>query len=171
MSMTTSPTRRLPAQALIEFMLILPVVLIILLGGIDTGRALVYGVAVQDGARDAARLAATAAVDHSVTDTVVLTRLIAASSPALDACKPISPAVLATGAQPVCPWTFTISVVTPTPTTYSGIATAVVDPAFAGSQMTVAASGSVSMLSGFRTAWGLQLFPITAQGKAVMVVW
>src|ERR1700682_4978337 len=74
------------AQALVEFALILPIMLIMLLGGIDIGRALVYGVAVQDGAREAARLGATAAVDGSVPDAVVFSRLIAASVPALTGC-------------------------------------------------------------------------------------
>jgi Flp pilus assembly protein TadG len=166
------------AQALIEFALILPVMLIMVLGGIDLGRAFVYGVAAQDGAREAARLGASAAVATSVTDTAVLQRLIDASSPALAGCAATTATNQSCGGGT---WTLAISVLT-TSQTYTSIASAVAADSlagctltgpvcqFPGSQLTVTATGQVSMLNGFRTPWGPSLFPITAQGQAVMVV-
>jgi Flp pilus assembly protein TadG len=163
-------TVREPAQALIEFALILPVMLIMVLGGIDIGRGLVYGVAVQDGAREAARLGASG----SVTDIAVLTRLINASAPALvesATCRPTAAAAQTCGGAT---WNFSIQDVTTDPithvqTTYTSLVTAQNDANFSGSQLTVTATGQVSMLAGF-SAWGMNLFPITARGQAVMVV-
>jgi Flp pilus assembly protein TadG len=187
-SITYGFAKRQSAQALVEFALILPVMLVLVLGSLDIGRALVYGVSVQDGAREAARLGATAAIDGSLTDLgvhpvtdPVLQRLVDASSPALNACATTwaSNHVL----QPSCgggSWTFDVSVVTSdvgtnAQTSYTSIAAAkagCVLPVckFPGSQLTVTATGQVSMLQGFSTAWGLQLFPIAARGQAIMVV-
>jgi len=64
MSMLPSPAaarRAQPAQSVVELALILPVFLIMLLGMFDIGRAFVFGVAVQNGAREAARLGSQAA--------------------------------------------------------------------------------------------------------------
>jgi hypothetical protein len=144
--------------------------LVMVLGGIDLGRALIYGVAVQNGAREAARLGATAAFDSSVTDTTVLQRLIDASGPALASsltCQPVLTTAQTCGGNQ---WNFTISVVTASHGTFSNIAAARADSQFAGSQLTVTATGAVSMLAGFRTTWGLSLSPITARGQAVLVV-
>ena len=162
-------TPREPAQAVIEFALILPVMLIMLLGGLDIGRALVYGVSVQDGAREAARLG----VSGSATDLDVLNRLIAASAPALTGCAATWTANQACGGGT---WTFTVKVVTPNGT-YSSLATAQTGcnyttlPAckFPGSQLWVSANGQVSMFQGI-SAWGMNLFQIGAQGQAVMVM-
>jgi len=155
------------AQALIEFALILPVMLVMVLGGIDIGRALIYGVAVQDGAREAARLGATAAFDTSVTDAGVLQRLIDASSPALSSCAATTTVNQSCGGGN---WTLNINVLTTSHGAFSSIAAARSDAQFPGSQLTVTATGTVSMLAGFRTGWGLSLSPITARGQAVMVV-
>jgi Flp pilus assembly protein TadG len=152
---------------LIEFALIVPVMLTILLGTIDLGRAFVFGVTAQDGAREAARLAERAATDINVSDTAVLTRLIAASNPALIGCNPVL------GTQPNCGggiWTLSIDVTTPTGTSYTSIAAAKADSQFPGSKLTVTARGSVSLLAGFRTSWGMALYPIVVQGQASMVV-
>ena len=147
-----APKRR--AQALVELALILPVLLIMLLGMIDLGRAFVFGVAVQNGAREAARVGANAGLDSSITDAVIAQRLIDASSPALDGCAP------QTGSQPTsgCPsWSFTIS---PAAAARSS-----------GTMLTVTASGQVSLLAGFLTgAMGLSLSPIRVQGQAVMEI-
>src|SRR5579871_490259 len=121
------------AQALIEFGLIVPVVLLVMLGGIDIGRGLVYGVAAQDGAREAARLAATAGVDPNVSDATVYTRLIAGSSPALSGCAATNTANQACSGGT---WTFSVSVVTPTNTTYSSLNSAKADANFPGSTVT-----------------------------------
>jgi Flp pilus assembly protein TadG len=135
-------TPRQRAQALVEFAFILPVTLILLLGMIDLGRAFVFGVTVQEGAREAARLAAKSAFDATVTDAAVLGRLVASSNPALISC----PAV--TTANQVCgggTWTFTLGVTTPGGTTYTTIAAARAADALAGSQVTVTAAGSVAL--------------------------
>lgn len=166
-SITYGSRKLQSAQAVIEFALILPAMLILVLGGIDFGRALLYGVAVQEGAREAARFGTTAAVDSSVTDIDVFNRLIAASAPALSGCAAITTANQSCGGGT---WTLNISVLTPTHGTFSSIAAAKLDSQFPGSQLTVTATGSVSMLAGFRTGWGLSLSPIMARGQAVMVV-
>ena len=154
---------------MIEFALIVPVMLAILLGMIDLGRAFVFGVSVQNGAREAARLAERAATDVNVGDSLVLQRLIDASNPALIGCTPTL------GNPPACgggTWTFTIDVTTPAPfnTHYTSISTAKADAHFPGSQITVTARGSVSMLAGLHFGWGDSLFPIVAQGQASMAV-
>lgn len=156
------------AQALIEFALILPISLIVILGGVDLGRGLVYGVSVQDGAREAARLASTAAVDSNVNDSAVYTRLIAGSNPSLAGCAATNTANQSCGGGT---WTFSVNVVTPANTTYTSITSAQADANFPGSTVTVTAVGSVSMLAGFQTAWGWGLNPITVKGQSVMVVW
>jgi Flp pilus assembly protein TadG len=156
---------RKSAQALIEFALILPVMLVMLLGGLDLGRALVYGVAVQDGAREAARLGA----NGSAGDAPVLRRLIDASAPALTGCA-VSWATQSCGGGT---WTFTMQIVAPNgtyPSLFQANAGCQLPAcALAGSQLTVTASGKVSMFQGI-TAWGLTLFQIGAQGQASMVM-
>ncbi|MDQ3812127.1 MAG: pilus assembly protein [Chloroflexota bacterium] len=140
------------AQSLVEFALIVPVTLLLLLGMIDLGRAFVFGVAVQGGAREAARLGSKAALDLTVTDAVILRRLIDASSPALDGCLP------QTGTQPAggcAAWTFTI--------TPSGARSG-------GDTLTVTAVGRPSLLSGINVG-GFSLAQITVQGQAAMTVW
>ena len=147
------PPPRHSAQALIEFALILPVMLVMVLGGIDLGRALIYGVAVQNGAREAARLGATAAFDSSVTDTTVLQRLIDASGTGARIVPDMSAGHL-TSAQTCAgnQWNFTISIVTASHGTFSNIAAARADSQFGGSKLTVTATGGVSMLAGFGPA-------------------
>jgi Flp pilus assembly protein TadG len=182
---------RQSAQALVEFALVLPVMLILVLGSVDIGRALVYGVAVQNGAREAGRLAASTAANITVTDTAVLQRLIDASAPALGGCAPISTLQQCGGGK----WTFTLEDVTTDPVTLlprtytnqfndgddgqepatvlpeTGAAEyARMDPNFSGSKLRVTATGSVSMFDGIATLWGMRLFPITARGETFMVV-
>jgi Flp pilus assembly protein TadG len=161
--------KRNRAQALIEFVLIVPVMLVILLGMIDLGRAFVFGVSVQNGAREAARLAEISATDQTVSDSAVLTRLIAASNPALIGCGATLGNPLSCGGGT---WTFTIDVTTPAPYNqhYTSISVAKADAHFSGSQITVTARGSVSMLAGLHFGWGDNLFPIFAQGQASMAV-
>src|SRR5918911_1600980 len=94
------------AQALVEFAFVLPVLLVLTLGMIDLGRTFVFGVAVQNGAREAARLGAKAYLDPTITDTLILQRLIDASSPALTGCA------AQTGTQPsggCSAWSFSLS--------------------------------------------------------------
>src|SRR5205085_7990331 len=96
------------AQSLVEFALILPVTLVLMLGLLDLGRAFVFGVAVQEGARQATRLAASANYDVNVDENAVLGRLVAASAPALTGCLPtqIVNQTCNGGA-----WTFTLTLV------------------------------------------------------------
>ena len=67
---------RAAGQSLVELALILPVFLIIVLGSIDIGRGFIFGVAVQDGARESTRVAANARVDPGVTDAFIVQRVI-----------------------------------------------------------------------------------------------
>jgi len=150
---TTGPHRPQPAQSLVEFALILPVLLVMLMGMFDLGRAFVYGVAVQNGAREAARLGAKAYLDPTVSDAIILQRLIDASAPALGGCQP------QTGAQPSngCS-TWTLSV-TPSGTKASG------------ATLTVTATGRPALFAGLLSGFaGLSLPQITVQGQAVMEV-
>ena len=113
-------SRKRPAQALVELALLLPVLLIMLLGMIDLGRGLVFGVSVQQGAREAARIGAAAALDTTVTDAVVLQRFIAASAPALAGCGPTLSSAQQCGGGT---WTFSIKLTPPAGSpSYSSIA-------------------------------------------------
>jgi Flp pilus assembly protein TadG len=140
--------------------------LLMLLGMIDLGRAFVYGVAAQEGARQAARLAATANYDTSIDDAAVLGRLIAASNPALTGCTAV------TTSQACGSGTWTLSTrVTQGSTTYSTIANARAANALAGATVTITTIGSVALFPGLQTgASGLTLGLIAVQGKAAMVI-
>ena len=164
-------SRKRPAQALVELALLLPVLLIMLLGMIDLGRGLVFGVSVQQGAREAARIGAAAALDTPVTDAVVLQRFIAASAPALVGCGPTLDSAQQCGGGT---WTFSIKLTPPAGSpSYSSIAAARASASqgIAGWRLEVTSRGSVSLLGGFQTgAAGLTLGQISVQGDAVMVV-
>jgi len=164
MSMLPSPAaarRAQPAQSVVELALILPVFLIMLLGMFDIGRAFVFGVAVQNGAREAARLGSQAALVGANNDaaaqaqfeTLVLQRLIHASAPALSGCQAVSGTQPSTG----CPaWVLTVS---PSGTKASGAA------------VTVTAVGRPSIFAGFMTgAMSLSLPQVTVHGQAIMEI-
>lgn len=160
--------RTLRAQALVELGLVLPILLIILLGSIDLGRAFVYGVSVQQGAREGARVASTAALDPTVTDAVVIQRLLQASAPAASTCGTALDTPLTCGGGT---WTFSVRV---TPSsgspTYTSLASARGSLAsLSGAQVEVRASGSVAMFAGF-FAGPLGLGQISVRGDAIMVV-
>jgi Flp pilus assembly protein TadG len=154
------------AQALVEFAFIVPVMLLMTLGLIDLGRAFVFGVAVQEGTRQAARMAATANYDSTLTDAAALGRLVAASSPALVGCAAQTASQTCNGGN----WTFTVSVVSGG-TSYSSIASARAANALPGSQVSVTASGAVALLPGVSTGiFGLTLPQIAVQGQSAMVI-
>jgi Flp pilus assembly protein TadG len=155
------------AQALIEFALVLPVMLVLTLGLIELGRAFVFGISVQEGARQAARLAASANYDMNVDNGAVLGRLVAASAPALSGCAAtVTPNQVCNGGS----WTFSVSIVN-NATSYSTFAQARTANALAGAQITTTAIGSVALLPGFDAgAFGLRLPQITVQGESSMVV-
>jgi Flp pilus assembly protein TadG len=161
---------RAPSQALVELGLVLPVVLMMLLGLIDLGRAFVYGVAVQQGARESARLAATASLDSTVTDSVVLQRLLLASAPAVGDCAPTLDTPQNCGGGT---WTFTMRLApTSGGTTYSSLAAARGSQTnISGYEVELTARGTVSTYSGFvvgLVSYGLS--HLTIQGDAVMEV-
>lgn len=156
------------SQALVELGLVLPVLLITLLGSIDLGRAFVFGVSVQQGAREAARVASTASVDASVTDAVVIQRLLQASAPAANNCGTALDTPQSCGGGT---WTFSIRV---TPAggspVYTSLAAARANPnGLSGSQLEVRASGSVAMFAGF-FAGTLGLSQISVRGDAIMAM-
>ena len=146
-------TRR-RAQSIVEFAVILPMMLVLVLGMIDLGRAFVYGVAVQNGAREAARLAANQGLDPAITTQTVIQRLIDASAPALANCTAGSSNVSG------CNWTVTIS---PSSITSSSRGSSVT--------LTVKTTSNVGFFSGFLTgAMGLSSSAFTIQGSASMIV-
>ena len=161
------------AQALVEFALVLPVMLLMLLGMIDLGRAFVFGVATQEGARQAARLAASANYDVFVDDSSVFGRLVASSAPALVGCSATPPTPPNTTTTQSCnggTWTFSVCVNDGTNpcNTIAGARTA---RTLAGAKVTVTAAGSVALVPGLQTgAFGLVLPTITVQGQTAMVV-
>ena len=159
---------RSQGQALVELALVLPVMMIILLGMADLGRAFVYGVAVEQGAHEGARVAAAASLDTNVTDTVVLQRMVLASSPAIADCTTTLNTAQSCGAGS---WTFSVQV-TPasgSPTYTSLSAARAGQSTLSGAQVEVRAQGSVSMYAGF-FAGVLGLNSISVQGDAVMVI-
>ena len=153
-------------------MLVLPVMLGLTLGLIDLGRAFVFGVAVQEGARQAARLAASANYDMNVDDNAVFGRLVAASTPALVGCQNSTP-VTAWPVNRPCnggTWTFSLSIINGG-TTYPTLAAARTANALSGANITATASGSVALVPGLQTgAFGLVLPQIGVQGQAAMVI-
>ena len=163
-----------PAQAVVEFAVIVPVLLLLVLGMIDLGRAFTFGVSTTQGARESARYASRLAVNSSVSDTTVVQRLIDASSPALQGCQ--APPTVALGTQQTCgggAWTFTISATPPgTATAYRSIALAqansTANPLLSGGQITVTASGSVALLGGYCLGQSLCLPSIGVHGQATM---
>jgi Flp pilus assembly protein TadG len=141
------------AQALVEFAFVLPAFLVLTLGMIDLGRAFVFGVAVQNGAREAARLAATGGLDPNMTTQVILQRLIDASAPAISNATCSAGATDLTGAN--CPWHASVGTMT------------------RGSSVTVSVNTnrSISFVGGILTgAFGLSLSAFQIQGSASMVV-
>ena len=144
-----------------------PVLLLLTLGLIDLGRAFVFGVAVQEGSRQAARIAATANYDTTLTDAAVLGRLVAASNPSLTGCAASSGTQSCNGGS----WTLHLNVVSTGGTSYSTIAAARSASALPGAEVTVTASGAVALLPGVNTGiFGLQLPQISVQGQSSMVI-
>lgn len=148
---------RFRAQALVEIGLVLPVVLILLLGLFDIGRALVFAVGVQFGAGEAARLAAAQYANPGlgVTNTRIYRRLIDASAPAMAGCS------AGAGASMTCTdsagetWSASI--------TYS--------PSQAsGNSVEVKVTAQVSLFAGLITGAGIGLGGIAVQGDAVTIV-
>jgi Flp pilus assembly protein TadG len=166
----SSPKRhRQAAQALIEFTLVAPVMLLMVVGLLSLGRAFIFGVAVQEGTRQAARLAASSYVNAGValTNSDLLGRLIAGSDPALGGCLPQLGAQSCNGGV----WTLSVAVVGPSGAQYTRIEDARAANDFAGGQITVTAAGAVALLPGVSTGnFGLTLPQIRVQGQAAMVV-
>ena len=140
--------------------------LLMVLGMIDLGRAFVFGVAVQEGTRQAARMAAEANWDPTLTDAAVLGRLVAASNPALVGCTSAAGTQTCNGAN----WTFTMDIASGG-THYSSIAAARTANALPGAHVTITAGGNVALLPGVSTGmYGLSLPQISVQGQSAMVI-
>jgi Flp pilus assembly protein TadG len=165
---------------LVEFAIVMPVMLLMTLGLIDLGRAFVFGVAVQEGTRQAARLAASASdytlpADLASLDKTILGRLIASSSPALSGCTP------AAAPPQDCNSLHLEEQVKYGNATYASLYearmamtthdwSAAIHSA-GGIQVTVKAAGPVALLPGVSTgAFGLTLPNINVQGQSTMVV-
>jgi hypothetical protein len=139
------------------------------LGMIDLGRAFVFGVATQQGAREAARYASRYALSKSsVSDTLILQRLIDASLPSLAGCAPVTTHQSCAGGT----WTLSLAITPPgSGTAYDSLARAVSNssnPDLSGGQVTVTASGAVAMLGGYCLGQQLCLPSIGVQGQASM---
>ncbi len=168
--------RRSRAQSLVEFALIMPVMLILLLGLIETGRAFVFGVSVQNGAREAARLAANARVNPALQDKIFLQRLIESSAPAMVGCT-LPSTVTSTPVTFTCgggSWTLTLAV-TPNGSATSVSSFSALTAAQAaqlnGGQVEVKAVGSVSLLAGLSLGSPLlSLYQVSVQGDAIMAI-
>lgn len=157
------------AQSFVEFAVILPVLLLLVLGMFDLGRAFTLGIATTQGAREGARLATHLAVVSNLSDTTVVQRMIDASAPALQGCS----AVLTT--SQTCgggTWTFTISATPPgSATAYPSIAQALAhssNPYLSGGQITITASGSVALMGGYCFGQSLCMPSIGVQGQSTM---
>jgi Flp pilus assembly protein TadG len=149
---------------MVEFAFVLPIVLVLTLGLFDLGRAFVMGIAVQEGARQAARLAAAASYDSTIDDAAVLGRLVASSNPALVGCSAAANMTQTCGGGT---WRFTVEVNGASST----LAAARAANTLAGADVRVTAAGAVALLPGFQTgAFGLTLPQIAVQGQAAMVV-
>lgn len=153
-----SPTgrpRRARSQAMVELALVLPVSLLIMMGVLDFGRAYLLNVSVQQGAREAARFASTAASRPIVTDTLIRQRLIESSAPAMggvaDTCTSGAGCTDAMGTV----WTITV--------TPSGTKTA-------GSPVTVTAEGQLPLFTGFLTGY-VGMSTIRLFGSATFIVY
>ena len=162
--------RRHSGQAVVEFALILPVTMLILLGMIELGRGFVFGVSVQDGTREAARLAAKAGYDTNVTDAAVRNRLVAASVPALGSTCTIAN----WGAPPtICggeTWTVSINIVNGG-SSYASIAAARLAGPLTGAQVTINAASAIGLVPGLNTGMpGFTIANVGVQGQAVMVI-
>ncbi len=117
---------RTRGQSLVEFAVVLPVLMLMTLGMIDLGRAFTFGVATQQGAREASRYAARLAVNANVTDATVLQRLIDASNPSLQGCFAVQTPQSCGGGT----WTFTLAVTPPgSATSYSSLTRRLQPPA------------------------------------------
>lgn len=176
------------AQGLVEFAVILPVLLILTLGLIDLGRGFTFGVATQDAARQAARLAANgrldlgssaSATDRASFDRAIFQRLLDSAAPGMSGCT-LPATIPSTSFSPTgCSgtagtWTFSLAV---TPVGYSSVSrfadltAADARAHLNGGTVEVKAVGSVSLLNGLSTgAMRLGLYQITVQGDAVMVM-
>ena len=146
--------------------------LLMTLGLVDLGRAFVFGVAVQEGTRQAARLAGSISVNAidnglTLTNADVLGRLVAGSNPALVGCLAQTGTQTCNGGS----WTLTVSVLGPSGGTYTSIEAASAANDLNGGKVTVTAAGSVALLPGVSTGnYGLQLPQIQVHGQSAMVV-
>lgn len=125
---------------MIELALVLPVCLLIVLGIVDFGRALTFGVTVQQGTREAARLSSNRLLMSAIDDTATLRRLIEASAPALTGCAAVQTSQTCTFG------TFTMTVTCSVPT---GSSSTCSPSKTSGATSTVTVSGTMNLLLGW----------------------
>jgi len=141
--------RRRRAQAFVELALSMPVILVLLLGTYDFGRAYIIGVAVQQGTREAARLGAGSALDSAISDDVIRQRLIDAAAPTMQGVTGAQCASACTDSQGLV-WTVTISKT----------------PAGTPTVIAVSASTPMPLATGFLTSLvGISNIPITGSSQ------
>lgn len=141
------------AQAFVEIALVLPVVLVMLTGMVDFGRAYVYGIAVQQGAREAARFGATALLTPTgVSDAQIQQRLLDAAAPVLQGGTCTSSSATCTDGLGAS-WTISV-------TPAAGARTV-------GGPLTVTATGSLPLLTGYLTGL-VGITSVTLRGNASM---
>src|SRR5579859_5318643 len=134
------------AQALIEFTLVMPMMLCMLLGLIDFGRAYVAGVALEGASREGARLT----MDRNQTDAAVLARVQLSAQPVT-----LAAADVTVCAAVIAPPAF------PPSCTPTGVF-AVRDASTAGKAVTVTAHTFVPFFTAFLTRWlGFTGLPVT----------
>jgi Flp pilus assembly protein TadG len=154
--------KRRAGQAMVEVALVLPVILLLLLGMIDFGRAFMLGVAAQNAAREAARLGANAFLDETITDSIIEQRLINGAAPAMPGLSATTCALRSncTDSSGVA-WQLTI--------TFAPARTGSPLKPPSGARVEVTAVGSVPLLTGFLTGmFGIN--QISVQGNASMAV-
>lgn len=152
---------------MIELALILPLVLIMIVGILDFGRAYVVGVGVQQGVREAARFGSNQALaPAAATDTQIVQRLIDASMPALQVCTTTglnvsqTTSTLTNASCGFGTWSFTVACTVP-----SGSSASCSPQRTSGAMLRVTANGTVPLMLGFLTGYA-GITDIKIQGDA-----
>lgn len=148
------------AQAMVEMGLLLPVFLILTLGLIDVGRAMVMAVNIQDAAGSAAHYGSLQNSETSldITDQTIGNRVVAAAAPFLGGCTTVTNTTTPIQNCTSSDGTWNVTINEP-----SGTAS--------GAEIEVKVVGDVAIFGGFSTGvFGLSLNAITVQGDAFYLI-
>ena len=148
---------RARAQALVELALCLPVILVLLLGLVDLGRALAMAVSIQAAVGSAAHLGALQFTSNgsNVTNQTIFQRLIDSSQPFLNGCTASNVSSMSCSSG-YGTWTLSVAY---TPTRA------------AGNTIEVKAVGQISLFVGFLSgAFNPGLASVTVQGDAQSIL-